>query len=169
MLLGPGPVFTGQVLRRGDIFILFGTSMKISKLLFAVLLFFASFLANAQLVKSGDIRVYANAMLSSQLNAQMARQYGITRSDSRVLLHVVVREGIPGKDKTLPANITATAIRKNGERVKINMQITKENPDVYYLGELNISGNESITFEIITKIEKHKPMRMTFFQEFFSQ
>ncbi|MEO6171529.1 MAG: DUF4426 domain-containing protein [Arenimonas sp.] len=143
--------------------------MKISKLLFATLLFFTSFIANAQFVKSGDIRVYANAMLSSQLNAQMARQYGITRSDSRVLLHVVVREGIPGKDKTLAANVTATAIRKNGERVKINMQTTQENPDVYYLGELNISGNETINFEIITQIKKQKPLRMTFPQEFFSQ
>ncbi len=123
----------------------------------------------AQFMKSGDIRVYANAMVSSQLNADVARQYGITRSGSRALLHVVVREGTPGKDKTLPATITAIAIRKNGERNTINMQLTKEGEDVYYLGELNISKNEAVNFEIITQIEKHEPMRMTFFQEFFSQ
>ena len=125
--------------------------------------------ASAQFVKSGDIRVYANAMVSSQMNAQMARQYGITRSASRVLLHVVVRKGIPGKDKTLPASITAIAIRKNGTRSAITMQLTKDNNDVYYLGELNINGNESINFEITTVIEKQKPLRITFFQEFFSQ
>lgn len=135
---------------------------------FFLMLLGANF-SSAQFVKSGDIRVYANAMVSSQLNAQMARQYGITRSASRVLLHVVVRKGIPGKDKTLPANITAIAIRKNGARSDITMQLTKDNNDVYYLGELNINGNESINFEIITVIEKQKPMRMTFFQEFFSQ
>lgn len=144
--------------------------MRITKLIFAIaLLFFVALTAHAQFVKSGDIRVYANAMLSSQLNAEMATQYGITRSASRVLLHVVVRQGIPGKDKTLPATITAIAIRKNGERSKINMQRTKENRDVYYLGELNISSNEAINFEVIAQIEKQKPMRMTFFQEFFSQ
>lgn len=125
--------------------------------------------AHAQFLKSGDIRVYANAMPSSQLNARMAQQYGITRSASRVLLHVVVREGTPGKDKTLPATITATAIRKNGERSDINMRLTKDKADVYYLGELNISGNESINFEISAQIEKQKPLRMTFFQEFFIQ
>lgn len=125
--------------------------------------------AQSQFLKSGNIRVYANAMPSLQLNAEMARQYGITRSASRVLLHVVVREGTPGRDKTLPASIDAVAIRKNGERSTINMQTTKENQDVYYLGELAISGNESVNFEIIVKIEKQKPMRMTFFQKFFSQ
>lgn len=134
-----------------------------------LLLLSISNLACAQFLKSGDIRVYANAMLSSQLNTEVARQYGITRSASRVLLHVVVREGTPGKDKTLPATITAVGIRKNGERSGINMQLTKEGQDVYYLGELNISKNEAINFEIITQIDKQKPMRMTFFQEFFSQ
>ena len=142
---------------------------KLPGIVFALLMMLAPNGLGAQFLKSGDTRVYANAMVSSQLNAQMARQYGITRSASRVLLHVVVREGTPGKDKTLPATITATAIRKNGERSTINMQLTKENGEVYYLGELNIKGNESINFEIVTQIEKQKPMRMTFFQEFFSQ
>lgn len=136
---------------------------------FVFLMLLGANFASAQFVKSGDIRVYANAMVSSQMNAQMARQYGITRSASRVLLHVVVRKGIPGKDKTLPASVTAIAIRKNGARSDITMQLTKDNNDVYYLGELNINGNESINFEIVTVIEKQKPMRITFFKEFFSQ
>ena len=136
---------------------------------FVFLMILGANFASAQFVKSGDIRVYANAMVSSQMNAQMARQYGITRSASRVLLHVVVRKGIPGKDKTLPASITAIAIRKNGTRSAITMQLTKDNNDVYYLGELNINGNESINFEITAVIEKQKPLRITFFQEFFSQ
>ena len=144
--------------------------MRIIRLIFiSSLLCLTSAFVHAQFLKVGNIRVYANAMLSSQLNAEMARQYGITRSASRALLHVVVREGTPGKDKTLPATITAVAIRKTGERSKINMQITREGQDVYYLGELNIVKNESVSFEIITQVEKQKPMRMTFLQEFFSQ
>ncbi len=144
--------------------------MRTIRLVFiSSLLFLASSFAHAQFLKVGNIRVYANAMPSSQLNAEMARQYGITRSASRALLHVVVREGAPGKDKTLPAKITAVAIRKSGERSNINMQLTREGQDIYYLGELTISKNEAVNFEIITLIEKQKPMRMTFLQEFFSQ
>ena len=143
-------------------------TVKFLSIAFTLLILGTSFVY-AQFLKSGDIRVYANAMLSSQLNAQVAQQYGITRSASRVLLHVVVREGTPGKDKTLPASITAIAIRTNGARTNINMQLTRDNNDVYYLGELNINGNESINFEIIIQTEKQKPMRMSFFQEFFSQ
>lgn len=142
-------------------------STKFSGIAFLLLLLISDF-GFAQFHKSGDVRIYANAMVSSQLNAEVARQYGITRSASRVLLHVVVRKGTPGKDKTLPANITAVAIRKNGERSNINMQITREGQDIYYLGELNISKNESINFEILSQVEKQEPMRMTFFQEFFS-
>lgn len=144
--------------------------MRTIRLIFmSSLLCLASTFVHAQFLKSGDIRVYANAMVSSQLNAEMARQYGISRSASRALLHVVVREGTPGQDKTLPATITAVAIRKNGERSNINMQITREGQDVYYLGELNIQKNEAVNFEIITQVGKQKPMRMTFLQEFFSQ
>ncbi len=147
-----------------------GESFRFHKsILLGVLLFSASLFAHAQFLKSGDIRVYANAMPSSQLNAEMARQYGITRSASRVLLHVVVRKGTPGKDKTLPAKITAVAIRKNGERSNINMQLTSEGRDIYYLGELSISKNEIVNFEIIAQVERQKPMRMTFLQEFYSQ
>jgi hypothetical protein len=142
---------------------------KFQALCCAILMTLAANCFGAQFLKSGDIRVYANAMPSTQLNAQVAQQYGITRSATRALLHVVVREGTPGKDKTLPATITATAIRKSGERSDINMQLTKDNGEVYYLGELSIEGNESINFEIVTQIEKQKPLRMTFFQEFFSQ
>ena len=63
----------------------------------------------------------------------------------------------------------ASVIACGGVRSNINMQLTRENDEVYYLGELNINGNEPINFEIVTQIEKQKPMRMTFFQEFFSQ
>ena len=142
---------------------------KLPGIVFALLMMLAASGVGAQFLKSGDIRIYANAMVSSQLNAQVAQQYGITRSASRVFLHIVVREGTPGKDKTLPAEISATAIRKSGARSDINMQLTKDNGEVYYLGELNIEANESINFEITAQIEKQKPMRMTFFQEFFSQ
>lgn len=145
------------------------STARLSGIAFVLLMMLAGNSVGAQFLKSGDVRIYANAMLSSQLNVQVAQQYGITRSASRVLLHVVVRQGTPGKDKTLPATISATAIRKNGKRSDINMQLTQDNDEVYYLGELNIEGNESINFEILTQIEKQKPMRMTFFQEFFSQ
>ncbi len=141
---------------------------QLPSIVFVLLMLLVANVVSAQFMKSGNIRVYANAMLSSQLNAQVAQQYGITRSASRALLHVVVREGTPGKDKTLPATITATAIRKNGERSDINMQLTKDNHEVYYLGELSVEGNESVNFEITAQIEKQKPLRMTFFQEFFS-
>jgi Domain of unknown function (DUF4426) len=144
--------------------------MKIFKILFvATFLFLVPFNIKAQFVKSGDIRAYASAILNSQLSPDLADKYGITPSASRVLLHVVVRQGEPGKDRSLPAKITATGVRKNGERNDINMQLTKENDEVYYLGELNISGNEAVNFEIVIDIENQKPMRMSFFKEFFSQ
>jgi len=141
--------------------------MAFTGIVLSLLLAMVSNVACTQFLKSGDIRVYANAMLSSQLDAQMARQYGITRSDSRVMLHVVVREGTPSKRKNLPACITSVVLRKNGSGTDINMKLKREGQDIYYLGELNISGNEAINFEIIAQIDKQQPMRMSFFQEFF--
>jgi hypothetical protein len=135
----------------------------------ALLAFFLmSSIANAQFVKSGNLRAYASAVLSNQINIDTAREYGITRSASRVLLHVVVREGEPGKDKAIPATIAADAIRPDRSHTTIVLQKTESNGEVFYLGDISIAKNDALNFEIMIEVPNAEPMRMTFFQEFYS-
>jgi Domain of unknown function (DUF4426) len=125
--------------------------------------------ANAQFIKSGNIRVYASAVVSNQINSETAREHGITRSASRVLLHVIVRDGEPGKDKAIPATIAATATRKDRSQTTIILQKTESNGEVFYLGDISITKSDALNFEIMVDVPNTEPMRMTFFQEFYSQ
>jgi Domain of unknown function (DUF4426) len=137
-------------------------------LLIALMLLLMTDATQAQFLKSGDIRVYASAVVSDQLNEKVADEYGITRSASRVLLHVVAREGEPGKDKALAAEIMASATRPDRSKIDINMQRTESSNDVFYLGDVSIAKNEALNFEIIIKVSGHEPMRMTFYQAFYT-
>jgi hypothetical protein len=133
-----------------------------------LVLFLMPCAANAQFVKSGNLRAYASAVVSNQIHLETAREYGITRSASRVLLHVVVRDGEPGKDKAIPATIAATATRQDRSQTTIVLQKTESHGEVFYLGDISITQNDALNFEIMIDVPNAEPMRMTFFQEFYS-
>ncbi len=139
-------------------------------LLLACCLVFAAMPAFAQSVRAGDITVHYNALATSQLSPDVTRQYGITRSTSRALLNVAVRQGDPGKDKAVAAKVTASAVNAAGARQLISVREVKEGDAVSYLGEARIQGNDTLRFEIeVTPTDGGKPIRATFRQEFFIQ
>ncbi|PIQ36328.1 MAG: hypothetical protein COW59_13125 [Lysobacterales bacterium CG17_big_fil_post_rev_8_21_14_2_50_64_11] len=127
--------------------------------------------ANAQhqsMVQTGDITVHYNALPTTNITADVAHQYGITRSASRALLNVAVRKGVPGEDKAVPAVVTAAATNLNGQRQELRMREVREGEAVYYLGETRIADKETLTFEItITAEGANSPLRASFQQQFF--
>ncbi|HEX5693313.1 MAG TPA: DUF4426 domain-containing protein, partial [Arenimonas sp.] len=56
-------------------------------------------------VRSGDLVVHYNAVPTTSLTPDVARQYGITRSANRALVNVSVRRGTPGADEAVPAQV----------------------------------------------------------------
>src|SRR3546814_856609 len=99
------------------------------------------------MIQSGNLTVHYNALATTSLSPEVAHQYGITRSASRALLNVAVREGVPGEDKAVPAIVTAAATNLNGQRQELNMREVREGEAVYYLGETRIADKETLTFE----------------------
>lgn len=120
------------------------------------------------MIQSGNLTVHYNALATTDLSPEVAHQYGITRSASRALLNVAVREGVPGEDKAVPAIVTAAATNLNGQRQELNMREVREGEAVYYLGETRIADKETLTFEIIIATEgAESPLRASFQQQFF--
>ncbi|MFO1408071.1 MAG: DUF4426 domain-containing protein [Steroidobacteraceae bacterium] len=97
----------------------------------------------------GEFEIHYNAVRSDFLTPEVARAYGIARSANRVLLNVSVLHLNPdGTTTPVDAGVTATAYNLNGQLKQLSMRRVTEGSSVYYIGEVEISGNEILVFDI---------------------
>jgi hypothetical protein len=141
-------------------------------LLFSILvsgLLFALPALGQNSVRSGELVVHYNAVPTTSLTADVARQYGITRSANRALVNVSVRRGEPGADQAVPASVTVAATNLNGQRSELRVREVREGEAIYYLAEARIQGQETLSFEVQVSTEGAAPIKASFRQEFFPQ
>ena len=120
--------------------------------------------------RSGDLVVHYNAVPTTSLTPDVARQYGITRSANRALVNVSVRRGSPGADEAVPARVTVAATNLNGQRSDLRVREVREGEAIYYLAEARFQGQETLAFDIEVQAEgAAAPIRASFRQEFFPQ
>jgi len=121
-------------------------------------------------VRFGDLVVHYNAVPTTSLTADVARQYGITRSANRALVNISVRRGTPGADQAVPAKVSVAATNLNGQRSDLRVREVREGEAIYYLAEARIQGNETLNFELeVTPEGATAPVKASFSQEFFPQ
>jgi hypothetical protein len=121
-------------------------------------------------VRSGELVVHYNAVPTTSLTAEVARQYGITRSANRALVNVSVRRGAPGADQAVPATVRVAATNLNGQRSDLRVREVREGEAIYYLAEARFQGQETLNFEVEVSAEgATAPVRASFRQEFFPQ
>lgn len=97
----------------------------------------------------GDFQLHYNAVRTDVLTADVARAYGIQRSANRVLLNVsLLRKNSDGTTAPVDGTVTATAYNLNGQLKELAMRRVSEGSSVYYIGEVGISGNEILVFDI---------------------
>ncbi|MDH5272256.1 MAG: DUF4426 domain-containing protein [Gammaproteobacteria bacterium] len=96
-----------------------------------------------------DLEVHYNAVRTDQLTPEVARAYGIERSPSRVLLNVAMLTKTPGgAAKPVDGAVSASAHNLNGQLKSLTMRRVQEGPAVYFIGEVGISGDEILVFDI---------------------
>ncbi|WP_339828682.1 DUF4426 domain-containing protein [uncultured Arenimonas sp.] len=143
--------------------------MRMKTWIAAALLFALSLPAGANSMRVGDLYVYYNALPSTQLTPEIARQYGVTRSANRALLNVSVRRGEPGADVAVPAKVLAVATNLAGQRNGVEMREVRDGEALYYLGEAPVNGQDTLTFELEITVQGQAPIKTAFRQEFFPQ
>ncbi|GGA86014.1 hypothetical protein GCM10011521_25630 [Arenimonas soli] len=143
--------------------------MRLRSWLAVALLFTLSLPAAANSKRVGDLRVYFNALPTTELTPEVARQYGITRSANRALLNVSVRRGEPGADVAVPAKVLAVATNLAGQRNGVSLREVRDGEALYYLGNVPINGQDTLTFEIEVIVQGQAPIKASFRQEFFPQ
>jgi hypothetical protein len=97
----------------------------------------------------GDLEVHYNAVRTDLLSPDMARAYGIERSANRVLLNVAMLQKTPG-GAAVPVDgaVTVHAYNLNAQLKDVQMRRVQEGTAITFIGEVGISGDEILVFNI---------------------
>lgn len=140
--------------------------------LFTILLFFCTTAFAQQQQTFGDYEVHYNAFSSSMLTAEVAKAYGIQRSDSRAVINIaVLKRNVEGTTDAVKAKVTANGRNLTGQMREIDMrEINESDEAIYYIGQLPVRNRETFNFTVLVTPEgKDKPLTVKFQQQFYSQ
>jgi hypothetical protein len=117
----------------------------------------------------GDYTVHFNALVTNQLAPEIAREYGIVRSDSRIMLNVsILRKQEAGMGTPVSGAVSASAINLNGQLRGMAMREIREGDAIYYIGELAITDAETLIFTIdVTPLNEASRFTVRFKKQFF--
>ena len=115
-----------------------------------------------------DYSIHYNALNSSLITPEVAKAYGIRRSDSRALINISVLK--KGGDATR-AQVTATGRNLTGQTRKVEMREVNEGDGaIYYIGELSVRNMETFDFTVLVTPEGNdKPYTVEFRQQFYTE
>lgn len=118
----------------------------------------------------GDFELHVNAVRTDQLTTDVARAYQIQRSKNRVLLNVTVLGKANGAPrKPVEAKIDVAAHNLNGQTKDLQLRRVNEKEAIYYIGEVSISGNEILVFDVTaTPAGESRTLDLKFKREFFA-
>lgn len=119
----------------------------------------------------GNYIIHINALTTEQLPTEVARSYNISRSKNRAMVNVSVRE--KQADGEIPITALVNVIAKNlsSQLKSVKLREIKETDPVavYYIGELLVSNEETITFELdVTPTGTTKAILLSYTQQFFT-
>ena len=105
-------------------------------------------------IEQGSFVLHANAIHTLQLTPEVATRSGVTRSGSRGLLNIAIRQSQDEDgDRAVAAEVTATAVNLEGQRQLLRLREIREGEAIYYLAEPRIVEGESLRFEIAARPE----------------
>lgn len=119
----------------------------------------------------GNYEVHYNALRTDMLTPEIARSYGIQRSSSRVMLNVTIlrKEADHAPRKPVDGAVQVDAYNLNGQLKNIEIRRLSEGDAIYYIGEVSISGQEILVFDItVTPTGEAAPIKVKFKREFYA-
>ena len=115
----------------------------------------------------GNHTVHFSAQSTDQLPPEVARAYGIVRSQNRAMLNVAVLE--KGTTTAVTADITVRTVNLAGQLKNVTMRKVEEQEAIYYIGETGIANRETLIFNIrITPEGATEASELKFTREFYT-
>ena len=119
-----------------------------------------------------DYIVHYNALSSSLITPEVAKAYGIRRSDSRALINVSVLKNVENQLAiAVKAQVTASGRNLTGQTRNVDMrEIDDSDGAIYYIGELSVRNMETFDFTVVVLPEgQSKPFNVKFRQQFYTE
>ena len=117
----------------------------------------------------GDYVLHFNALTTDQLEPEIAAEYGIVRSNNRVLINIsLLQDQEIGLARAVPASVSVSARNLTGQFRNIAVQEIREGDAIYYLGETTVADSESLIFTVEATPEADgEPLSVSFQRQFF--
>ena len=141
-----------------------------SLILFTALTSSSAFAQQAQ--EFGDFTIHYNALRSSMITPEVAKAYGISRSDSRALINISVLKNTENQTTNgVKASVTTSGRNLTGQTRKVEMrEINEGDGAIYYIGELSVRNMETFDFTVLVTPEgQSKPYELKFRQQFYTE
>jgi hypothetical protein len=141
------------------------------KLLFIFTVSLASLNSYAENSKEfGDYVIHYNAFRSDILSPDVAKQYGLTRANNRVLINIaILKKVLHTTGKPTAAKVTGHASNLTGQLKNIEFKEITSGTAIYYLAETKISDGEFLKFDLKVIPEgETRAARLRFNKRFFT-
>ncbi|MDQ3286848.1 MAG: DUF4426 domain-containing protein [Pseudomonadota bacterium] len=102
------------------------------------------------ITRSGDLTIRASAVPTSALGDAVARRYGIRSSEETILLLVGLRRGPDANETSVPAEVSVTVTDLSGQRQDVPMRELRSGELLDYVGTVDISGPDTLRFDVRT-------------------
>jgi len=118
----------------------------------------------------GDYVVHFNAISTTQLTPEIAREYGIVRSANRGMLNVSVIKKAPDSLGTpVMGSIFASAVNLTGQFRELEFREIREETAIYYIAEFSVANEETLIFTIdVTPMNEPSRFSVRYMKQFFA-
>ena len=120
----------------------------------------------------GDYTIHYNALSSSFISPEVAKTYGIRRSDSRALINIsVLKSNNSQSPQAVKAKVNTSGRNLTGQSRTVDMrEINEGDGAIYYIGELSVRNMETFDFTVLVTPEgESKAFTVKFRQQFYTE
>jgi hypothetical protein len=117
----------------------------------------------------GDHVVHFNAQSTTMLTPEVARAFGIRRSEKRAMLNIaVLRQDSAPPGTPVSAEVAVQASNLLGQQKGVRVRELREGEAIYYIGEFGIANEEIVNFTVSVRPEgAGQPYEFKFRQQFY--
>jgi len=118
----------------------------------------------------GDYVIHYNAFRSDTISPDVAKQYGLTRANNRILINIaVLKKVLNTTGKPTSSKVTGHASNLTGQLKNLEFKEITEGNAIYYLANTKISDGEFLKFDIkIIPDGETRAARLRFDKRFFT-
>ena len=118
----------------------------------------------------GDYVIHYNAFRSDTISPEVAKQYGLTRANNRVLINIAILKKVMNTTgKPTSSKVTGHASNLTGQLKNLEFKEITEGTAIYYLADTKISDGEFLKFDIKVIPEgETRAARLRFDKRFFT-